>query len=306
MAHKVFIDGEVGTTGLQIRERLQNRADITLVQVAAERRKDAGARREALAEADVAILCLPDDAAREAAALAEPYGTRLIDASTAHRVAAGWIFGFPEMAEGQRELVAQAARVSNPGCWSTCAVALIRPLVQAGLIDAGHPPAISGVSGYSGGGKAMIAEYETGAVSGSFVYGASQGHKHLPEIAAHGLLSGVPVFVPSVGHYAQGMAVAVHLPDLGAAGMRAAEEALRAAYAGERFVAVVGAEVDEPRVWPERLNGTNRLELSVHGSAKTGAAVLVAVLDNLGKGASGAAVQNLNLMLGVDEGEGLL
>jgi len=142
-------------------------------------------------------------------------------------------------------------------------------------------------------------------VSGSFLYGASQGHKHLPEIAAHGLLSGVPVFVPSVGQYAQGMAVAVHLPDLGAAGIRAAEEALRAAYAGERFVAVVGAEVDEPRVWPERLNGTNRLELSVHGNPKTGAATLVAVLDNLGKGASGAAVQNLNLMLGVDEGEGL-
>lgn len=305
MAHKVFIDGEVGTTGLQIRERLQDRADITLVQVAAERRKDAGARREALAEADVAILCLPDDAAREAAALAEPYGTRLIDASTAHRVAAGWIYGFPEMAEGQRALVAQASRVSNPGCWSTCAIALIRPLVQAGLIDPAHPPAISGVSGYSGGGKSMIAEYESGAVSGSFLYAAGQGHKHLPEIAAHGLLARVPVFVPSVGQYAQGMAVAVHLDGLGAAGMKAAEEALRAAYAGERFVAVVEASVDEPRVCPERLNGSNRLELSVHGNAKTGAAVLVAVLDNLGKGASGAAVQNLNLMLGVDEGAGL-
>ena len=284
MAHKVFIDGEVGTTGLQIRERLQDRGDITLVQVPVERRKDAGARREALAA---------------------PHGTRLIDASTAHRVASGWVFGFPEMAEGQRNAVAQAARVSNPGCWSTCAIALIRPLVQAGLIDPANPPAISGVSGYTGGGKSMIAEFETGDVSGSFLYGAGQGHKHLPEIRLHGLLDKAPVFVPSVGHYAQGMAVAVHLADLGEAGMKAAEEALRAAYADERFVAVVAPSVHEPRVWPERLNGTNRLELSVHGNPKSGAAVLVAVLDNLGKGASGAAVQNLNLMLGVDEGAGL-
>ncbi|WP_334195042.1 N-acetyl-gamma-glutamyl-phosphate reductase [Pararhodobacter sp.] len=305
MAHKVFIDGEVGTTGLQIRERLQHRDDITLVQVPTERRKDAGARREALAEADVAILCLPDDAAREAAALAEPYGTRLIDASTAHRVAPDWVFGFPEMAEGQRALVAGATRVSNPGCWSTCAIALIRPLVQAGLIDPDAPPSISGVSGYTGGGKSMIAEYDSGEVKGSFLYAAAQGHKHLPEIKAHGLLSRAPVFVPSVGQYAQGMAVAVHMRDLGEAGMKAAEEALRAAYAGARFVAVVEPSVHEPRVWPERLNGTNRLELSVHGNPKTGEAVLIAVLDNLGKGASGAAVQNLNLMLGVDEGAGL-
>ena len=305
MAHKVFIDGEVGTTGLQIRERLQNRADITLVQVDPARRKDPDARREALAEADVAILCLPDEAAREAAALAAPYGTRLIDASTAHRVADDWVFGLPEMAEGQRAAVAGATRVSNPGCWSTCAIALIRPLVQAGLIHRETPPAISGVSGYSGGGKAMIAEFESGETRGAFLYGAAQGHKHLPEITLHGLLAQAPVFVPSVGQYAQGMAVAVHLPDLGAAGMKAADEALRAHYAGERFIAVVDPSTHEPRVNPERLNGTNRLELSVHGNARTGAAVLIAVLDNLGKGASGAAVQNLNLMLGVDEGAGL-
>ena len=305
MAHTVFIDGEVGTTGLQIRERLVKRADIRLIQIDPARRKDPEARAEALAEAEVAILCLPDDAAREAAALAAPYGTRLIDASTAHRTAADWVFGLPEMAMGQRQAIAGAARVSNPGCWSTCAIALIRPLVQAGLIDPAVPPSLSGISGYTGGGKAMIAEFESGAVQGAFLYGAAQGHKHLPEIRQHGLLAAEPVFVPSVGQYAQGMALAVHLPGLGSAGIAAAIEALRAAYAGERFVTVVSAATHEPRVDPQRLNGTNRLELSVHGNARTGAATLIAVLDNLGKGASGAAVQNLNLMLGLDEGAGL-
>lgn len=305
MAHRVFIDGEVGTTGLQIRERLERRADIALVQIDPERRKDPAARAEALAAAEVAILCLPDEAAREAAAMAAGTGTRLIDASTAHRTDPAWVFGFPEMAPGQGAAVAAAQRVSNPGCWSTCAIALLRPLVAAGLVDPAAPPSISGVSGYSGGGKAMIAEFETGAVRGSFLYGHVQSHKHLPEIVAHAGLARPPVFVPSVGQYAQGMAVAVHLPDLGAAGIARAAEALRDWYAGARFVGVVEASVHEPRVNPERLNGTNRLELSVHGNPRTGAATLIAVLDNLGKGASGAAVQNLNLMLGCDEGAGL-
>jgi len=304
MAKKVFIDGEVGTTGLQIRERLQRRDDIRLISLSEAARKDRAARLEAFAEADVSILCLPDAAVHEVAPDLKAMGARVIDASTAHRVDPDWVFGFPEMAKSQRAAIAAAQRVSNPGCWSTCAIALIRPLVEAGIIDPAHPPAISGVSGYSGGGKAMIEEFEGGKVAGSFLYATGQAHKHLPEMRVHGLLTRPPVFVPSVGHYAQGMAVAVEL-DLDAAQMEAAEAALRAAYAGEAFVSVVTATADQPRVMPQRLNGTNRLELSVHGNRETGSATLVAVLDNLGKGASGAAVQNLNLMLGVEEGRGL-
>lgn len=306
MSNKVFIDGEAGTTGLQIRDRLERRADISLVSVDPARRKDLDARSEALAEADVAILCLPDDAARDTVALAEPLGTRIIDASTAHRVAQGWTFGFAEMSRDQRAAIAGARLVSNPGCWSTCAIALIRPLVEAGLIDPASAPAISGVSGYTGGGKGMIAEYDSGEASGSFLYGAGQGHKHLPEIMAHAGLSAVPLFVPSVGDYAQGMAVAIQLAGLGPKGMAEAESALRSAYEGERFVTVVAPETHAPRTMPQALNGTNQLELSVHGNAATGSVTLIAVLDNLGKGASGAAVQNLNIMLGCDEAAGLV
>ncbi len=306
MARKVFIDGDVGTTGLQIRERLERRGDVALVRIDPSLRKDIPARLAAFAEAEVAILCLPDAAAKEVVAACDAAGlsTRIIDASTAHRTHPDWCFGFAEMAPDQRAAISRATRVTNPGCWSTCAIALIRPLVDAGLIDPAQPPAISGVSGYSGGGKAMIEEFESGAVQGSFLYAAAQGHKHLPEIMLYGGLSRAPVFVPSVGQYAQGMAVAVEL-DLDAGRLARAEEALRAHYAGERFVTVVPAAAHEPRVWPQRLNGTNRMELSAHGNPETGAATLIAVLDNLGKGASGAAVQNLNLMLDLDEVAGL-
>jgi N-acetyl-gamma-glutamyl-phosphate reductase len=306
MAHKVFIDGDVGTTGLQIRERLENRSDIELVQIDPALRKDIPARLAAMASAEVAILCLPDGAAKDIAAACDDAGlpTRLIDASSAHRISPGWTYGFPELAPGQREAIKTAAKVSNPGCWATCIIAVLRPLTDAGLLPADAEIAISGVSGYSGGGKSMIEEFENGSVTGGFLYGTAQTQKHLPEITTYGRLARRPIFVPSVADYAQGMATAVQLrlpPHMGPK----LEQALRAHYAGNSFVTVVDPAHHQPRVMPQALNGTNRLELSVQGDPETGATVLVAVLDNLGKGSSGAAVQNLNLMLGLDEGAGL-
>jgi len=304
--NKIFIDGEVGTTGLQIRQRLQSRSDLSLISLSEAHRKDATARADALAGADVAILCLPDDAAREAVALCADSGTRLIDASTAHRIDPGWVFGFPEMTKGQEAAVAAATRVSNPGCFSTCAIALLRPLREAGVIGAELPVSIFGISGYSGGGKGMIAEFETGDTTGSFVYATGQAHKHLPEIVRYGQIDGTPIFVPSVGQFSQGMVVQIPLhPGQFTASMGDLHAALADHY-GEGFVTVRALGENPARELPQAFNGTNRLELAVLGDGVSGRVVLSAILDNLGKGASGAAVQNLNLMLGLRADKGLI
>lgn len=304
MTAKVFIDGEVGTTGLQIRARLAARDDITLISLPEEHRKSRLARIGAFAEADVAILCLPDAAVLEIAQDLHDLPCRVIDASTAHRTAPDWEYGFAELDSGARGRIAAAKFISNPGCYSTGAIALLKPLVDAGLIAADHPVTINALSGYAGGGKSMIAEFETGTRQGGFVYATSQHHKHLPEIVARTGLTRTPIFVPQVGQFEQGMIVQVplHLPP---GGPGAAMQALAAHYAGQRFVQVVDRAVLGDRIDPQRLNGTNTMDLAVDGDPDTGATVLIAVLDNLGKGASGAAVQNLNIVLGLDEGTGL-
>jgi N-acetyl-gamma-glutamyl-phosphate reductase len=229
---------------------------------------------------------------------------RVIDASTAHRTDPDWVFGFAELAPGQRDAIAGAKTVSNPGCYSTGAIALIRPLLDAGLIAPDNPITINALSGYTGGGKSMIAEFESGAVTGGFVYKTDQTHKHLPEIVARTGLTRKPIFVPQVGQYAQGMIVQVPL-FLAPGGAEAAMQALTAHYGTSGFVEVVERAALGPRIDPQMLNGTNRMQLTVDGDPETGATVLIAVLDNLGKGASGAAVQNLNIMLGLDEATGL-
>jgi N-acetyl-gamma-glutamyl-phosphate reductase len=305
---KVFIDGEAGTTGLLIRERLENRADITLVQIAPDRRKDPAARAEALAAADVAVLCLPDDAAKEAVALADALpggGPRILDASTAHRTASGWTYGFPELSAEQERAVRGARRVSNPGCYPTGAIALLRPLVDAGLIPADHPITINAVSGFSGGGKSMIAAYEAGTAPSFELYALGLEHKHLAELVAHAGLTRQPIFIPSVGNFRQGMLVSIplHLDTLpGSSTAAALEAALAARYEGSPWVKLVPT-AGQTKLEAEALNGSNLLELRVFGHPSKRQAVLVARLDNLGKGASGAAVQNLGLMLGLDQGQ---
>jgi len=315
MALKVFIDGEAGTTGLQIRDRLTPRPDVALIQLPDDRRKDTAARREALNAADIVILCLPDDAARDAVRLIDNRTTRVIDASTAFRTAPDWVYGFPELAPGQRDAVRQAMRVSNPGCYPTGFLALVRPLVVAGLVPADWPVTVNAVSGYTGGGKAMIAEFEDeGGATYSHdayrIYATHLGHKHVPEMQRHAGLVHPPLFTPAVGRYAQGMIVEVPLQLFALPtrpSLERVREVLAAAYAGERFVSVATADetANLKALQPEALNGTNDLKLFVFGDAAAGQARLVALLDNLGKGASGAAVQSLNLMAGFDEATGL-
>ena len=303
MAAKIFIDGEAGTTGLQIRDKLAGVSGLELLSLPPEARKDKAAKQKLYSEVDVVILCLPDEAAKEAAHLIDAMGAgapRVIDASSAHRVAPGWTYGFPELVAGQAEAVASARRVSNPGCHATGAIALLRPLADAGLIARDAAVSISSVSGYSGGGKSMIEAYESGRAPAFELYGLQLEHKHMPEIQLYSGLTARPIFAPSVGDFRQGMLVSVPLQLDDLPGKSKAAD-LRAVfskhYRGQKHFHVTESE-DATRIEPESLNGTNDIEIHVFANETRRQALLIAKFDNLGKGASGAAVQNLMLMLG--------
>jgi N-acetyl-gamma-glutamyl-phosphate reductase len=312
---KIFIDGAAGTTGLEIRERLASRRELTLLTLSDAERKDAAARKRMLNDADLVILCLPDEAAKEAVALIDNPAVRVIDASTAHRVAPGWTFGFAELEADGAARIAASRRVSNPGCWSTGFLSIVRPLVRAGIVPSDFPLSVHGVSGYSGGGKSMIEEFEkkdaphyVETVQRSYALGL--GHKHIPEMMQHAGLTVPPLFSPAVARFHRGMLVEVPLQLQALPGRPKPSDiqaVLADAYAGKALVEVAPAqEVAGMKVLDaEMLAGTNRMKLFVFGNETLGQARAIAVLDNLGKGAGGAAVQNLNLMLGLPETSGL-
>lgn len=303
---RVFIDGEAGTTGLEIRERLAGVDSIDVKSIDPAKRKDRDARSAMLRDVDLVVLCLPDEAARETVALADELGSnapKIVDASTAHRVADGWVYGFAEMTRGHADAIRSATRVANPGCYPTGGIALLRPLVDAGIIEPDYPITVNAVSGYSGGGRPMIEAYEAGTAPAFELYGLGLEHKHVPELQAYSGLSRRPIFVPSVGNFRQGMLVSVplHLDTLpGKPCLRDIELVLDEHYRGSEFVSVIAEpSAAMSRLEPEALNGTDKLELYVFGKSALNQAVLVARLDNLGKGAAGAAVQNIKLMLGL-------
>ena len=305
MTIRIFLDGATGTTGLEIDKLLATEPTFEVLRLPHQQRRDESARREALASCEAAVLCLPDTAAREVAEWAHQTNTKLLDASTAHRIAPEWVYGFPELTTGQAERIASTGRVANPGCYSTGALTLLRPLAESGLLAPNWTPVFHSVSGYSGGGKQMIANFEetqgTDATSNFIAYGLNLRHKHLPEINAHGGHSSASMLLPSVGRFYRGMLVSLPLPKMAWQKPSPTLADLQSLYLGHfsdsDLIQVTETESLE-RLNPEALNHTNRLEISVFTDAETDSALAVACLDNLGKGAAGAAVQNLKLMFG--------